>query len=86
MSTSYRPTREDYHPRETQKLSLREAGEFDKRFHANPNGRSPIDPAAAHPTVGITRIPVTLWDIRCRQRAAAGVNRRSRKAAVRSAA
>jgi hypothetical protein len=70
-SRDYRPTADDFRPIDTQKLSLSEAGEFDKKFYTGkdilPNGN-----------VVVERRIATGWEMVCRDRARRGVSRRLR--------
>jgi hypothetical protein len=71
---SYRPTRDDHYPEETQKLSLTEAGKFDmEKFHT-------LDAAGK-----IVRRPTTRWSLVCRERTGRGISRQDCIAGIRKA-
>lgn len=61
---TYRPTLADFFCG-GQKLSLKEAGEFDKKFHRHAEGK-------------IIRVPTTGWTVICQDRHKRGISRKAR--------
>lgn len=59
MKGQYRPTVEDFNPRNAQQLSCRAGGEFDKKFITMKDGKV------------VNRKPTTNWTLVCQRRQAA---------------
>ncbi len=69
MRRGYRPANTDFHPRSENKMSLREAGQFDKKFLTE----------SGH------RLITTGWTAVCLDRQTRGISRKARIRAARAA-